>query len=234
MPQLAHAMPAHTRVGELGANWGIQFYDADGSPLTMQSFETIDFGAISYKEIFQNVKTILTTPLMSAALERTLGIDGDIVDLPMGRAAEMTVAVMDALYFWEPRCEIMNIEFLPNTLTGQLRVNLQLKIKNVIFGTDIRYERRAISDIEPISAPILPPSVKPPEEGIIVVPGPPGPEGPQGETGPQGAKGQRGSIWFTGTTDPASVVNVQVNDMYLNTTTAAIFQFDGSAWRRIK
>src|SRR5262247_3850967 len=101
----------YTNAAELGANWRIQFMDADGIPLNMLSFEQIDFGAISYKEIFQNVKTILLTPLFSATLERTLGIDQTIVDLPIGNAAEATIAIIDALYFWEPRCTLMNVQF---------------------------------------------------------------------------------------------------------------------------
>lgn len=219
---------------QYGANWRVQFYDADGIPLTMLSFESIDFGAISYKEIFQNVKTILATPLFSAALERTLGIDQNIVDLPIDRAAEATVAILDALYFWEPRCEPVRIEFDPDVLNGRLTVNLQLKIKNVIFGTTTRYSKNTIYDVEPIVPPALPPLVKPPPDDVIIVEGPPGPQGEQGPAGATGPKGERGSVWFTGPSDPAMVAAAQSQDMYLNTTTAAIFQFDGTTWRRIK
>lgn len=231
--QLTTAPTLSELVSELGPNWRINFYDADGFPLTMLSFQAIDFGAISYKEIFQNVKTILTTPLFSAALERTLGIDQNIVDLPIDRAAEATVAIIDALYFWEPRCEVMNIEFEPDVLNGKLAVNLTLRIKNVIYGTDTPYDRRTIYTDEPKVPPVLPPTTKPPTDEEIVIPGPPGPEGPVGPAGPQGDKGQRGSFWFTGTADPTSTVGVQVNDMFLNTTTAAIFQYDGTTWRMI-
>jgi Bacteriophage baseplate protein W len=238
--QLVSAPSLTELVGDLGPNWRINFYDADGFPLTMLSFQAIDFGAISYKEIFQNVKTILTTPLFSAALERTLGIDQSIVDLPMNRAAEATVAIIDALYFWEPRCEVMNIEFEPDVLNGKLAVNLSLRIRNIIYGTDTPYDKRTIYEAEPKVPPALPPSEKPPppitDGGDAVVSGPPGPAGPTGPVGPTGATGpagQRGSIWFTGIVDPMSIVGVQANDMYLNTTTAAIFQYDGTTWRRI-
>jgi phage baseplate assembly protein W len=129
---------------EFGSNWRLQFADADGIPLNMLSFENIDFGAISYTEIFQNVKTILATPLYSAPLERLLGIDQTIVDLPIVQAAESTVAILDALYFWEPRVEVVNIDFESDTISGHLRVNLQLKIKNVIFGTETPYSKATI------------------------------------------------------------------------------------------
>jgi phage baseplate assembly protein W len=221
----------YLRSSEYGANWRVQFYDADGIPLSMISFEAIDFGAISYKEIFQNVKTILATPLFSAPLERTLGVDQSIVDLPIDRAAEATVAILDALYFWEPRCEPVSIDFDADVLAGHLTCNLQLKIKNVIYGTTKLYDKNTIYEVEPIVPPTLPPPTEPP--GVVVVPGPPGPEGPPGSTGPPGPVGPRGSLWFTGASDPALISGAQPNDMYLNTTTAAIFQYDGQQWRMI-
>jgi phage baseplate assembly protein W len=165
----------YTGMNEFGANWRVQFADADGIPLNMVSFEVIDFGAISYKEIFQNVKTILATPLFSAALERTLGIDQRIVDLPIDRASEATIAILDALTYWEPRVEVMNIDFdYADALNGHLGVNLQLKIKNVIYGTNKPYEATNISAPPPEKVTqALPPMNVP-------VPGPPGPQGPAG------------------------------------------------------
>ena len=71
----------------LGPNWHLQFTEPDGTPMNMGSLEEIDFGAISYKEIFQNVKTILATPLESAALARDLGVDQGIVDRPINEAS---------------------------------------------------------------------------------------------------------------------------------------------------
>jgi phage baseplate assembly protein W len=206
---------------ELGANWRTQFMDADGIMLSMSSFEVIDFGAISYKEIFQNVKTILATPLYSAALERTLGVDQRIVDLPIDRAAEATIAILDALTYWEPRCEVMNIDFESDVLNGRLTVNLQLKIKNVIYGTNKSYEATNISALPPEKVKQgLPPM-------NIPVAGPPGPAGPTGLTG------QRGSLWYQGTADPpvtGLTPDPLPNDMYLNTTSGDVFQFNGALW----
>lgn len=223
----------YLRSSEFGANWRVQLYDADGTPLSMHHFESVDFGAISFKEIFQNVKTILATPLLSAVLERTLGVDWEIVDLPIDKASEATVAILDALYFWEPRAEVMNIQFDADVLGGHLQPNIQLKIKNNIFGSNRLYDKTTIYETEPVVPPALPPSTLPPPTDVIIVEGPPGPPGPEGPTGATGAKGTRGSLWFTGSTDPALVAGAQVQDMYLNTTTAAIFQYDGTTWRVI-
>jgi phage baseplate assembly protein W len=211
----------YAATNEFGANWRVQFADADGIMLNMSSFEVIDFGAISYKEIFQNVKTILATPLYSAALERTLGVDQNIVDLPIDRAAEATIAILDALTYWEPRVEVMNIGFdYSDALNGHLKVNLQLKIKNVLYGSDKSYEKTIISETPTEVTQELPPM-------NIPVPGPPG------------EKGQRGSLWFVGTTDPPIDIGIaggpvpQEQDMYLNTTNGDVWQFNGGVWRRV-
>lgn len=236
---------------DVGANWRIKFADADGIPLNMLSFEQIDFGAIAYKEIFQNVKTILATPKFSAALERLLGVDQTIVDLPIDQAAEATVAILDALYFWEPRAQAVNIQFEADMLAGHLKCSLQLKIRNVIYGTDQPYDRNNIFGTPKKVTQQLPPLVE--AEGI---PGPPGPVGSagargslwftgagapaagklapmktpvQGPQGPQGAAGKRGFIWLQGAGDP---VAPQANDMYLNTSNGDVWQFDGVTWRR--
>ena len=193
----------------LGPNWRLQFTDPEGTPMNMGSFEAIDFGAISYKEIFQNVKTILATPIESAALERSLGVDQGIVDRPINEASRVTIAILTALTMWEPRCATVNIEFEADTINGHLTVLLQLQIRNVIYGTNTPYP----------SKDILPP----PRQELPMTTPVPGPPGPPGPTGP------RGSLWFVGTTDPGptigTAVPLQVNDMYLNTTSGDVFQF---------
>ena len=223
------AFPGYGQTSDLGTNWRIKFADADGIPLNMVSFDEIDFGAIAYKEIFQNVKTILATPLYSAALERLLGIDQTIVDLPIDQAAQATIAIIDALYFWEPRVEIVNISFSSDVISGHLACNLQLRVKNVIYGTEQPYDRNNIFDTPARVSQALPP----PGEVPVEV-GPPGPAGPAGPPGASGQQGQRGSLWFTGSTDPVGVIGALPQDMYLNTTTGGVFQFDGSTWRRVK
>lgn len=217
---------------DLGQNWRIKFADADGIPLNMVSFEAIDFGAIAYKEIFQNVKTILATPIWSAALERLLGVDQNIVDLPIDQAAQATIAIIDALYFWEPRCEIINIQFESDVVSGHLHCNLQLNIRNVIYGTETPYDRNNVFGTPLVTSER--PEEQPPVSDTV---GPAGPAGPPGTPGAAGPQGPRGSLWFTGASDPSvgagGTVGAQTQDMYLNTTSGAVFQFDGTTWRRL-
>lgn len=217
----AQAQPNHPffgQTGELGSNWRLQFADADGIPFNMLSFEVIDFGAISYKEIFQNVKTILATPQFSAALERLLGVDQSIVDLPIDRASEATIAILDALYFWEPRAEAVNIQFSGDVIAGHLICTLQLRVSNVIFGTQTPYSRSNAFDVPLSVVQQLPPM----NDAVVTeVPGPPGP------AGEAGAQGERGSLWFVGPSDPNVTTGLEgalPQDMFLNTTTGAVSQ----------
>ena len=218
------------------------------------SHQVIDFGAISYKEIFQNVKTILATPLFSAALERTLGLDNTIVDRPINDAAYVTVAILAAVNQWEPRCKVRSINFEADTINGHLVVLLQLDIKNVIYGTSQPYTSTAI-----FPAPLhvhqgLPPATEgpPAAAGPVGDTGPAGqrgsywftgsaapPAGPltpmaipsQGKKGPTGEQGQRGFVWLQGSGAP---VTPQGLDMYLDVSNGDVWQFDGisGTWMR--
>jgi uncharacterized protein len=179
MPVVTKLLAAQPDVNRFGANWQVQFADAQGNPLNMGSFEQIDFGAISYKEIFQNVKTILATPLFSCPLERTLGIDQTIVDQPMNQAIGATVAILDAIYFWEPRAAVVSVDFVPDMLAGHLQVNVRLQIKDLIYGTTTPYQNHNAFLPPADAAGGLP-------EMNVPVPGPPGPAGPMGPQGPAG------------------------------------------------
>ena len=49
MPIVTNILAEQPDVNRFGANWQIQFRDANGNLLNMGSFDEIDFGAISYK-----------------------------------------------------------------------------------------------------------------------------------------------------------------------------------------
>lgn len=56
--------------------------------------------------------------------------------------------------------------------------------------------------------------------------------GPQGIQGPTGSQGTRGSQWFTGSGTP--VISSALNDdMYLDTSTSNVFQYNNSVWSKV-
>jgi hypothetical protein len=139
----------------LGANWRLQFTDENGQPLSMESFVEVDFGAISFKEIFQNVKMLLTTPLFTVPLDRLLGVSGEIIDLPQNIAQGVIVEIIDALYQFEPRAEVVELNYggdAMEAVDGHLIPVLSLKVNPVIFGTKTRYQTtRAFDPSDPFN-----------------------------------------------------------------------------------
>ena len=64
------------------------------------------------EEVLQNVGTIITTIKGTIPLDRSFGIDGDVVDLPINVAkARLTNEIFRAIRIYEPRAVIESISF---------------------------------------------------------------------------------------------------------------------------
>ena len=57
----------------------------------------------------------------------------------------------------------------------------------------------------------------------------PGEQGPQGPEGPEGPQGQS-SKWRVGQVNPSILDTDKQNDLYLNTSTGMVYQFNGTVW----
>lgn len=62
--------------------------------------------------------------------------------------------------------------------------------------------------------------------GPFPAPGEQGPEGPEGKEGPRGES----SKWRVGQVNPSILDTDKLNDLYLNTSTGMVYQFNGSFW----
>lgn len=62
--------------------------------------------------------------------------------------------------------------------------------------------------------------------GVYPAPGAQGPQGPEGPEGPQGES----SKWRVGQVNPSILDTDKLNDLYLNTSTGMVYQFNGSVW----
>ena len=68
--------------------------------------------ASEVEEIYQNVRTIVTTIKGTVPLDREFGIDGAVVDLPINVAkAKLTNEIFRAIRRYEPRAVIESISF---------------------------------------------------------------------------------------------------------------------------
>ena len=84
------------------------------------------------EEIIQNVKTILTTVQGEVPLDRKLGVDANILDLPISIAqAKITAAIVKAINEFEPRARVKQVTFknsLTETADGILRPVIDIEL----------------------------------------------------------------------------------------------------------
>src|SRR5262249_52164935 len=137
-----------------------------------------------------------------------------------------------------------------DALSGHLIVKIQLNIQNVFYQTNTPYP---VTNI--FATPDKVPSVLPEISELTGPPGPPGATGPpgqrgslwftgasapagkvsgppkitipaQGPAGETGKQGQRGFVWLQGAGAPTSPQDL---DMYLDTTTGDVYQYDAAS-----
>ncbi|MFD0710644.1 GPW/gp25 family protein [Paenibacillus sp. GCM10027626] len=81
----------------------------------------IIFGATGLEAIHQNVRTIITTIRNTVPLDRGFGLDASGLDAPSPIAqARMTEVVFNAINDFEPRVEVVSIEYEQDNDEGQL------------------------------------------------------------------------------------------------------------------
>ena len=82
------------------------------------------------EEVIQNVRTILTTTVYSVPLDRTFGINPDMLDLPMPAAqARLTAEIVAAVEKFEPRAAVTEVAFAGDGADGILQPSIRLRIK---------------------------------------------------------------------------------------------------------
>ena len=113
----------------------------EGEPyFTMEDLSRIDFAAAGVKEVVQNVYRLLLTPKYSVPLERTMGMENEVVDAPITEAPDLLIAeILEVIHLWEPRVEILDVTFRADGQAGHLVPTIRMAIHNVIYGTRDSY-----------------------------------------------------------------------------------------------
>lgn len=89
----------------------------------------IDFGASGITEILQNVRTILTTPKYSVALDRNFGLNATMLDAPLPVAkAKLTAEIIATVHKYEPRVRVTKVLFDGDAQDGILRPKVRVRI----------------------------------------------------------------------------------------------------------
>lgn len=100
--------------------------------LNSKLIKNIDFApATVLEEIMQNVRTILTTVKFSVPLDRDFGIAGDVIDTQIDEStqAHLQAEIFDALRRYEPRVEVVQIQFKAEEKEGVIIPVVCIKIK---------------------------------------------------------------------------------------------------------
>lgn len=81
------------------------------------------------KEIMQNVKIIISTTKYSVPLDRSFGIEGLSLDLPVQAAkAKLSAEIVSAIRQYEPRCQVMSVSFSGDGLDGIIIPTVRIRI----------------------------------------------------------------------------------------------------------
>ena len=122
-------------------NGQINIVNPEGEPyLTMEELAEIDFAAAGIKEIVQNVYRLLLTPKFSVPLERTMGMENEVVDAPITEAPDLLIAeILEVVHFWENRVDILEVTFRADGQAGKLVPTIRMALRNVIYGTNEPY-----------------------------------------------------------------------------------------------
>jgi phage baseplate assembly protein W len=82
----------------------------------------VDFNVQGIDEIYQNLKTLFSTPVGTVVFDRELGIDWGILDLPLPQAkAALTVEYIEKVNKYEPRVKVSEVTFEVDGVQGILK-----------------------------------------------------------------------------------------------------------------
>ncbi len=99
--------------------------------INIKQFKVNPFPESEKEEILQNVAIIILTPKFSVPLYRGFGLAGRFLDKSIAVAKTiLTTEVLEAVEKYEPRAEIVSINFDINEKTGLLNPVVEVDIKN--------------------------------------------------------------------------------------------------------
>ena len=99
--------------------------------ITAEALTSVNFAPSStLEEILQNVKTILATPIYSVPLDRSFGVNLEMLDLPMPvTQAKLANEIVQAVEKFEPRVTVTKVSFAGKAITGRLQPTVRLRLK---------------------------------------------------------------------------------------------------------
>ena len=94
---------------------------------TLEPQNKINLKATGIERILQNGRNILSVIIGEVVLARGIGIDGDIVDSPLNRSADL-MNIQTQFKKYEPRLKIHNITYETDHQRGTLKPVMEVSI----------------------------------------------------------------------------------------------------------
>lgn len=91
----------------------------------------VNFDAQGSEEIYQNLRTLYTTPVGTVPFDRDFGVNFDILDnsLPVAQG-RLTVEYIEKTRKYENRAIVKEVDFIDNTENGLLIPKVVIEIVN--------------------------------------------------------------------------------------------------------
>lgn len=96
-------------------------------------YRDITLGTTGLDDIRQCLQTLMATIRGSVFLDRELGIDGTVIDMPINRVGKLFEAVHEAVEIYEPRVNILEIKPYKSDMDGQLQVKVKFEINEEVL-----------------------------------------------------------------------------------------------------
>ncbi len=96
------------------------------------STTAVVIGATGLEEIYQNVRTIITTPKGSVPLDREFGVDQTFLDMPtMAAMTRALPAIVDAVEKYEPRVKVTAVNWIESdVMDGRMIPQVRIRIRD--------------------------------------------------------------------------------------------------------
>jgi phage baseplate assembly protein W len=98
--------------------------------INLESIEIkVNFSVEGIDEIYQNLKTLFSTPVGTVVFDRDLGIDWSILDLPLPQAkAALTIEYIEKVRKYEPRVKVSEVAFIVDGTNGILKPKVVIEV----------------------------------------------------------------------------------------------------------
>ncbi len=97
--------------------------------INVNSNSEINWQAVGYEKIADNVANILKTRLSEVPYMRDMGINPDYMDMPISEVKGLIISdALEAISSYEPRAEVIEIDVVDTTAEGDLVIKVVIEV----------------------------------------------------------------------------------------------------------